>query len=58
MQDVQASSEGTFWGRREDRVGIAEEHEDVPDAELGGEWDGVIEKGEVPAGAVGGWFDA
>ncbi len=34
--------------------GVAEEHEDVPDAELGGEGDGVVEEGEVPAGSVGG----
>ena len=33
-------------------VGIAEEHEDVPDAKLGGERDGVVEEGEVPAGTV------
>lgn len=39
---------GGGWG------GVAEEHEDVPDAELGGEGDGVVEEGEVPAGSVGG----
>ena len=37
--------------------GVAEEHEDVPDAELGGEGDGVVEEGEVPAGGVGGGGD-
>ena len=37
--------------------GVAEEHEDVPDAELGGKGDGVIEEGEVPAGRVGGGGD-
>ena len=37
--------------------GVAEEHEDVPDAELGGERDGVVEEGEVPAGGVGGGGD-
>ena len=37
--------------------GVAEEHEDVPDAELGGEGDGVVEEGEVPACAVGGGGD-
>ena len=42
---------GGGWG------GVAEEHEDVPDAELGGEGNGVVEEGEVPAGSVGGRGD-
>ena len=33
------------------------EHEDVPDAELSREGDGVVEEGEVPTGAVGGGLD-
>lgn len=36
---------------------VAEEHEDVPDAELGGEGYRVVEEGEVPAGSVGGGGD-
>ena len=53
MEDVEAAVEGR-WGGGEGggRVRVAEEHEDVPDAELGGERDGVVEEGEVPAGAV------
>ena len=39
-------------------VWIAEEHEDVPDAELGGKGDGVVEEGEVPAGAISSGGDA
>ena len=59
MQDVEAAVEGgrgrrRLWGVR---GGVAEEHEDVPDAELGGEGDGVVEEGEVPAGGVGGGGD-
>lgn len=38
-------------------IGIAEQHEDVPDAQLRRERDGVVEEGEVPAGAVGGGAD-
>ena len=38
-------------------IRVAEEHEDIPDAQLGGEGDGVVEEGEVPAGTVGGGGD-
>ena len=55
MEDVEAAVEGRRGGRRSGWFGVAEEHEDVPDAELGGERNGVVEEGEIPAGAVGGW---
>ena len=72
MEDVKAAVEGGFggvvvvrvWGfgsggRSEtwQVIRIAKQHEDVPDAELGGEGDGVVEEREVPAGAVGGGSD-
>ena len=58
VEDVEAAVEGGWGeGERGARVWVAEEHEDVPDAELGGERDGVIEEGQVPAGAVGGGGD-
>lgn len=38
-------------------LGVTEQHEDVPDAELSGKGDGVVEEGQVPAGAVGGGGD-
>lgn len=44
MKDVEAAAEGR-WGGRERRgwVRVTEEHEDVPDAKLGGEGNGVVE---------------
>ena len=61
MEDVEAAVEGGGGGvkgrGRRRGVRVAEEHEDVPDAQLGGEGDGVVEEGEVPAGAVGGGGD-
>ena len=33
-------------------VGVTEEHENVPNAELSGEGDGVVKERQVPAGAV------
>lgn len=56
MEDVEPAVEGGGGGRQ-GGVGVAEEHEDVPDAQLGGEGDGVVEEGEVPAGTVGGGGD-
>lgn len=61
MQDVEAAGEGVDLGRgrgRNGRVGVAEKHEDVPDAELRGEGDRVVEEGQVPAGAIGRRGDA
>lgn len=65
MQDVEAAIErravcGIRGGgdMRGGGVGVTEEHEDVPDAELRWERDGVVEEGQVPAGAVGGGGDA
>lgn len=59
VEDVEAAGEGGGGGGQGGKGGVrvAEEHEDVPDAELGGEGDGVVEEGEVPAGAVGGGGD-
>ena len=62
MQHIQLPAERPLrvgMGRvgREGGVLVAEEHEDVPDAELGREGDRVVEEGEVPAGAVGCGFD-
>ena len=57
MEDVEAAVEGRRGGRRSGGFGVAEEHEDVPDTELGGERDGVVEEGQIPTGAVGGWGD-
>lgn len=39
-------------------IRIAQQHEHVPDAQLRGERDRVVEQREVPAGAVGGRADA
>lgn len=36
----------------EGRVGVAQKHENIPNAELRGERNGVVEKGKVPAGAI------
>ncbi len=57
MQDIETAAEGSIFGWCEGGVRIPEEHEDVPDAELCGKGDRVVEEGEVPAGAVGCWFD-
>ena len=64
VEDVKATVEGCWGGRKRGGVGegrwyvrVPKEHEDVPDAELGGKGNGVVEEGEVPAGAVGGWGD-
>lgn len=55
MEDVEAAVEGRRGWRRSGWFSVAEKHEDVPDAELGGERDGVVEEREIPTGAVGGW---
>lgn len=41
-----------WWGAQKRRVGVAEEHEDVPNAELGREWNRVVEQREIPSSAV------
>ena len=58
VQDVETAAEGPIWGRCDGWVGIAKEHEDVPDAELRREGDRVIEEGQVPAGSIGCGLDA
>ncbi len=58
MQDVETAAEGPIWRRHDGRVGIAKEHENVPDAELRRERDRVIEEGQVPAGSIGCGLDA
>jgi hypothetical protein len=58
MKNVKAAGKWSIFGGSEGGIRVAEEHEDVPDAELGGERDGVVEEGEVPASAVGGRLDA
>jgi hypothetical protein len=57
VQDIEAAAEGSVFGWFERGIRVPEEHEDVPDAELCREGDGVVEEGEVPAGAVGGGLD-
>ena len=57
MEDIEAAVEGWWRGGKGGGISVAKKHEDVPDAELGWEWDGVIEEGEVPASAVGGGGD-
>lgn len=42
-----------WWrGAQKRRVGVAEEHENVPNAELGREWNRVVEQREIPSSAV------
>ena len=57
VQDIEAAAKGLVFGWFERGIRVSEEHEDVPDAELCREGDGVVEEGEVPAGAVGGGLD-
>jgi hypothetical protein len=45
VQDVETAAEGSFRGGWDGCFRVAEEHEDVPDAELGGEGDRVVEEG-------------
>jgi hypothetical protein len=58
VQDVETAAEGPIWRRCDGGIGIAKEHEDVPDAELRREGDGVIEEGQVPTGSIGRGLDA
>jgi hypothetical protein len=58
VQDVETAAEGPIWRRCDRWVGIAKEHENVPDAELRREGDRVIEEGQVPAGPIGCGLDA
>ena len=64
VEDVETLAEGAHvavlvirpFAGNGDVVCVAEEHEHVPDAELGGEWDGVVEQREIPPGTVrSGW---
>ncbi len=56
VQDVEAAGEAAAV-RGGAGLGVAEEHEDVPDAQLRGEGDRVVEQGQIPAGAVRGGRD-
>lgn len=58
VQDVETAAEGPIWCRCDGWVGIAKEHEDVPDAELRREGDRVVKEGQVPAGSIGCGLDA
>lgn len=49
VQYVECAAKGPLFGRVRD---FAEEHEDVPYAELRREGDRVVEKGEVPTSTV------
>lgn len=53
VQDIETTGKGPVFVGWEAEVRVAEEHEDVPDTELGWEGDGVVEEGEIPACAVG-----
>lgn len=44
--------------RKRDVLGISEEHEDVPHSKLGRKWNGIVEQGQVPTGAVCCGWDA
>jgi hypothetical protein len=57
VKDIDSASKGAVFVLRERRVRVTEEHEDVPDAELGGEGNRVVEEGEVPSRSVGGRLD-
>lgn len=45
VQHVETAAKRAFFAGWEGEVRVAEQHEDVPDAELRGEGDGVVEEG-------------
>lgn len=54
VQNVEAAAEGSFLSQWLVGIRVAQEHEDVPYAQLGCEGDAIVEEGQVPAGAIGG----
>jgi hypothetical protein len=57
MEDIETAAKGPNLGWCERRIRVPEKEEDVPDTELCGKGDGVVEEGEVPASAVGRGLD-
>jgi hypothetical protein len=52
MEDIETSRKRARFTWRAGEVRVAEEHEDIPHPELGGEGNRVVEQSQIPPGAV------